>query len=488
MKKLVLIALIFFVGVIAYNTLTANYQLPIADEQRKTNMPLSIDRQQALANLSQALQIKTISVMEKQQQLSPAFKQFHQFLAHTYPLVNQHLTREVINQGSLLYRWHGSDDSLDPILLMAHIDVVPVADDTLSRWQHPPFDGVITDTHVWGRGALDIKSAITGSLEAIESLLKQGFIPKRSVYLAFGHDEEIGGKQGAVKIAQQLKKQGIHFEYILDEGGSILQHGVIPGIDTPVAVIGIAEKGYVSLKLELNAIGGHSSMPPAHTAVGLISQAIVALENNPLPADLSFSSELFTNIGSKMPLAKRAIFANMWLTKPLLAKILSASPTTNATIRTTTAVTMVKGSDKDNILPNMAQAIVNFRLMPNQTIDEVISHVKTVIDNENINIAPLSDFQLGSHVSPSNSLAFNTIAKTIAQIDHHPDLVISPYLVVGATDARHYAGLSDNIYRFVFNRYTPDNLKQMHGLNERVAIKDYLDSISFYQQLIINSQ
>jgi len=491
MRKIVSIlafSLLGLISIILFNTITSDYQLPFSESARSQGADIPIDRQQALSNLSAALQIKTVSSMADKQPLSSSFKLFHQLLNQRYPQISKQLRRSVINQGSLVYHWPGSDSSLKPNLLLAHIDVVPAAQDTLARWQYPPFSGTVTDSHIWGRGALDVKSTIMASLEAIESLLAQGFKPQRSLYLAFGHDEEIGGQQGAVKIAQYFKQQNLSFEYILDEGGSILQDGVIPGLDTPVAVIGIAEKGYVSLKLAIDAIGGHSSMPPKHTAVGLISQAIVKLENNPLPVDMQFSATLFRRIGPKMPWLKRAIFSNMWLTKPLLINLLSKSPTTNATIRTTTAVTMVEGSDKDNVLPNTASAIVNFRIMPNQQLEDIVQHVTTVIENPDITISPLSDFQLGSQISPVDSNAFKLIATTIAQVERHPDLVVSPYLVVGATDARHYAGLSDNIYRFVFNRYTPASLTQMHGLNERVAIKDYLDSIKFYQNLIINSQ
>lgn len=488
MKKILLFGVLCFVLLIAFNTVNSSYQLPIRSEQRVISLPLEIERTQVLNNLSGALQLPTISTMGSASLLSPEFTKFHHYLDTKYPLIEQHLTKQVINHGSLIYHWPGSDNTLKPILLLAHIDVVPASTKSLARWQHPPFSGTITDSEIWGRGALDIKTAITGQLEAITSLIKQNYTPKRSLYLAFGHDEEIGGKQGALAIAQHFKQRAIEFEYILDEGGSILEQGVIPGLTTPVAVIGVAEKGYVSLRLSLDAIGGHSSMPPQHTSVGMMSQAIVALENNPLPADLQFSKALFSHIAPKMPLLKRAIFSNMWLTSPLLERILSQSPTTNATIRSTTAVTMVSGSDKDNVLPNVASATVNFRLMPSQTVDDIIAHVALVIDNPKISITPLSDFQLGSQVSPADSAAFNTIATTIAQVDQHPDLVIAPYLVVGATDARHYEGLSPNIYRFVFNRYTPNNLKQMHGINERVAIADYIDSIKFYQQLIINSQ
>ena len=485
-KKIIFTALLLLTAVIVFNTLMFNYQRPTGEPQ---SLPVLGDTNELIERLSQALQFKTISTTEREAKDNQSeLVKFHQFLAQAFPLVSANLSLTKINDYSLLYYWQGQNSQLKPMMLLAHQDVVPVAQNTLERWQHPPFAGYISDDSVFGRGALDIKSALMGQLEAIESLLATGFKPQRTIYLAYGHDEEIGGSQGAKKIAQHLLAQGVQFEYILDEGGSILENGVIPSINTPVAVIGIAEKGYVSLELTVEATGGHSSMPPPHTAVGILSQAIVNIENHPLPANLTFSAEMFANIGPKMALVQKIIFANMWLTKPLVELILSKSNTTNATIRTTTAVTMIQGSVKDNILPNIATAVVNFRLMPSDSVNFLVSYITDVISDDRVTISIRQDFQPGSAISSTNSLGFKVIEKTIAQIEQDPELVITPYLVVGATDARHYEKLSNNIYRFTFNRYSPASLKQMHGINEQITIKDYIEGVKFYQQLLLNSQ
>ena len=343
--------------VLVFNTLKFNREAveisPLFDNTE-------INKQAVAERLSQAIQFETISYMNPAERNPEVFKGFHKFLATSYPQLHANLELEMVNELSLLYRWKGSDASLKPILFMAHQDVVPVDVETIDRWAYEPFSGAINEGIIWGRGAIDIKSGIMGVLEAVEYLLTKGFAPKRDIYLAFGHDEEIGGNQGAAKISKLLKDRNLDFKFILDEGGSIVGGGVIPGVDSPVALIGIAEKGYVSLELVATAVGGHSSMPPKNSALGVIAKALVALEENPFPSNMTYSSKLFESIGPIMGGSQKLVFANMWLTEPLVEKILSRSKTTNATIRTTTAVTMAKGSSKDNILPSEASAIVNF--------------------------------------------------------------------------------------------------------------------------------
>ena len=446
----------------------------------------AVEAEEAARRLAGALAYKTISHMDTAAIDKQAFFDFHSYLAQSFPRVHQVLQREVINELSLLYRWQGSDDSLKPAMLLGHLDVVPVLPQSRSEWQHPPFGGRVVDQVIWGRGAVDIKSGVMASLEAIEAMLAKGRQPKRTLYLAFGHDEEIGGLQGAKRIAGELERRGLQFDFILDEGGTIVHQGVIPGIDSQVALVGVAEKGYVSLELATSATGGHSSMPPKHTAVGVISRAITRLEDNPFPVNMDYARALFGNIGPKMNGLNKWVFANMWLTEPLVAGILGDSNTTNATIRTTTAATMISGSDKDNVLPDRATAVVNFRIMPGETIASVIEHVNRVIDDERVSITPVGDGVDPSPASPSDNGHFSLLARTIHQVADDPELVVTPYLVVGGTDAKHYTNLSPNVYRFVFNRFTPTQLDQMHGVNEQVRVSDYLDLVTFYHQLILN--
>jgi len=447
-----------------------------------------IDKQALAQRLSQGIQFATISYMDETKKDPQVFRDYHAFLEQIFPNLHQQLTLEMVNELSLLYKWQGSDSSLKPILFMAHQDVVPVDAQTRDRWSHEPFGGVVSDGIIWGRGAIDIKSGMMGAMEAIENLLNQGYQPKRDVYLAFGHDEEIGGKQGAAKIAEILRHRNLDFHFILDEGGSIVGDGIIPGLDKPVALVGIAEKGYVSVELKANSVGGHSSMPPKHTALGVIAQAIVDLEANPFPADMTYSKTLFQTIGPAMSGAQKLVFANMWITEPIVKKILSNAKTTNATIRTTTAVTMASGSSKDNILPSEAKAVVNFRIMPGETWESVVVYVKKVIDNDAVSVTVLSEFADNpSTVSNSDNESFAQIKSAIYRVTQDEDIIVAPYLVTGATDAKHFSGLSDSIYRFAFNRFTPETLQRMHGIDEQISVDDYADLVKFYRELILGA-
>lgn len=478
-------AVLVLVAVFTINTLTFTTE-PITLEPLLNDSPL--DKQAVSERLSKGIQFATISHMDPSKQNPQVFKDFHGFLKQSFPLVHAQLELELVGELSLLYRWKGTDETRKPMLLMSHLDVVPVDVETRDRWVHDPFSGAISDGIIWGRGAVDIKSGVMGILEAVENLLAQGFQPQQDVYLAFGHDEEIGGRAGAAKISQLLKDRKMDFQFILDEGGSIVGDGIIPGMTTPVALVGIAEKGYVSLELTTTAVGGHSSMPPKHTALGVIAQALVELENNPFPANMVHTKKLFETIGPAMGGLNKTVFANMWLTEPLVEQILSGTKTTNATIRTTTAVTMAKGSSKDNILPSEASAVVNFRIMPGETGETVLAHVKSIIDNDDIKVTMLNGFTgKPSEVSRSDNQSFALVKGAIHRVTQDENLIVAPYLVTGGTDAKHYTGLSDSIYRFAFNRFTPETLERMHGVNEQIKVDDYVDLIRFYRELIVAS-
>jgi carboxypeptidase PM20D1 len=444
------ITLALLILVFAWNALTFSTEKvalkPLLDGSE-------IDKLAVATRLSKGIQFATISHMDREKKDPQVFKDFHTFLKQSFPNVDSSLELEMVSELSLLYRWKGTDSSLKPIMLISHQDVVPVDSETLERWIHEPFSGAISDNIIWGRGAVDIKSGLLGILEATENLLTKGFQPKRDVYLAFGHDEEIGGNGGAKKIAQILRDRKLNFKFILDEGGSIVGDGIIQGVERPIALVGIAEKGYVSLQLEATDVGGHSSMPPKHTALGVIAQALVNLEASPFPANMAYSRAMFENIGPAMAGLEKAIFANLWITEPLVERILSGSKTANASIRTTTAVTMAKGSSKDNILPSEASAVINFRIMPGETIETVLAHAKSVINDENVDVTIKGGFSVEpSSVSISDNESFLQIKGTIHRVTQDENLIVSPYLTVGATDARHYEGLSNSIYRFAFNR------------------------------------
>jgi carboxypeptidase PM20D1 len=447
--------------------------------------PISIDITVAANNLAHALTYETISHQDPAQRNDQEFFNLHSYLEETFPAVHAQLSREPVNTYSLLYTWEGSDPTLLPIVLMAHLDVVPVETGTEEEWTHPPFKGAIADGCIWGRGSMDIKEGVLGLLEAVELLLKEEFRPRRTIYLAFGHDEEIGGSEGAQTIVEVLKGRTSSVEYVLDEGGSITQ-GIVPGVDSPVALVGIAEKGYVSLELSVESEGGHSSMPPPETTIGILSAALTSLERNQMPASLSGAiNRFFAYIGPEMNFTRKLVFANTWLFSPIIVHKLSQSPYTNAMIRTTTAPTIVEGGSKENILPKRAKCVVNFRILPGDTVESVTEHVKTVIDDPRIMVTPLKESWNPSAVSDDTGASFHVLHKTIGQI--FPDAVVAPFLVTGATDSRHYAGISNHIFKFIPFMTTREDLKRVHGTDERISIEDYEQCIRFYVQLIRNS-
>ena len=484
MKKVLLViivmALVALLGALAGNMLRQeSRQLVVAAADE-----IAVDAAAAAARLGEAIRYKTISHQDPARFDGAPYLALHDFLARSYPRAHQALRREVVNDYSLLYTWPGSEPELKPILLLGHLDVVPVDSGSEDKWTHPAFSGQVAGGHIWGRGALDDKVSVLGALEAVEYLLAQGFVPKRAVHLAFGHDEEVGGGQGAARIAALLAERELRFDYTLDEGLVITQ-GLMPGVEAPVALIGLGEKGYVSLELVARARGGHSSMPPPHTAAGLIAGAVHALESNPMPARIEGPvAEMFDYVGSEMTLPFRVLFTNRWLFAPLIEWQLSSGPATNALIRTTTAPTMLSAGVKENVLPVEARAVVNFRILPGDSIARVVDHVRDVVDDPAIEIRELPGSE-PSPVADSSSASFRALHKTVAQV--FPDVVVAPGLSIAATDSRHYSGISDSSYRFLPLRLRPEDLERIHGTDERIAIDNYADIIRFYIQLIRNT-
>ena len=490
MKKIakgITIAILLLVVVIVYRTNSYRTELI----QPKPSTPFSIDSKAAANRLAQALRIRTVTRTSSQAYDPATFAEFHTLLQEFYPQAHQKLELKKFNQLGLLYKWKGSNSSKKPILLMAHQDVVPVPNDELSEWTHPPFAGNIADGYIWGRGTLDVKSGVLGILEAIELLIQDDFVPTRDVYLAFGHDEEIGGIQGAKAIAEYLREKELQFEFVLDEGGSITQ-GIVPGVSDPVAMVGIAEKGFLSLELGVETDGGHSSMPSRELSIEILSRAITKLYDNPAPENLDNALTFLHFVAPKMPLTKRIIFANTWLFAPFIRAKLERSTAMNATIRTSMAPTMFRAGIKDNVLPTSGSAVVNFRIAPGETIETVKEYVKETINDPRITIRNYgSDEKIfasnPSPRSPVDHSAFRLIRDSILSVANDPKLTVAPYIVLGATDSRYFTDLSPNVYRFLFNRLEKDDLKLIHGIDERISIENYRETIQFYFQLIVNS-
>jgi carboxypeptidase PM20D1 len=470
-------ALVALVLVLVARTLRSSSRQP----QVAPAAAAAIDTEAAAQRLAGALRFRTVSNQDPAAFDGAAFRGLQDYLAARFPRVAATLQRETVNDHSLLYTWQGRGEG-KPILLLAHLDVVPIEPGTEAQWVHPPFDGVVADGFVWGRGALDDKSSALATLEAVEWLLGQGYVPPRTVLLAFGHDEEISGHHGAQAMATRLKQRGVTPELVLDEGGTILV-GLVPGIDAPVASIGLGEKGYVSVELSARSTGGHSSIPPARTAIGVLSDAVHRLGRHQVPSNLQASmGDSFEYLGPEMAFPLRLVFANLWLFGPLVERQLASQPQTNAAIRTTTAPTIFQGGVKENQLPAVARAVVNFRILPGETVASTVEHVRSTVADPSVEVGVLGEGNDPSPMSDTQSPAFAYLARTIRATN--PDALVTPFLVLGGTDARHYTDLSRNVFRFSPYRTGPDDLARFHGTNERISIEDYGRMIQFYIELM----
>ena len=481
---LLLLAILLILCLLAVITIAliraGNFFSPIEEVEPLTEM--EVDILHAAENLAEVIQCETISHENGQNVAVEAFHKLHQTLENLYPKLHKSLKREKINEFSLLYTWEGKDPTLEPVLLAAHQDVVPVNPETLSEWKYPPFSGEIAQEHVWGRGALDIKNQLVTIMDAVEFLLKQGYQPQRTIYLAFGHDEEIGGRNGAQKIAEELEARGISLKTLIDEGGGVVS-SVLPAVKEPVALIGIAEKGSVTLEMRVEDKPGHSASPPRQTAIGILAEAITRLERKPMPAHLSQITPLFEATSSLLPFYYRLAFANLWLFGNMIKRTLQNNDQTNAIIRTTTAVTMVKGGIKINILPPLAECKVNFRLFPGDSIEDILKHTRKVIDNPQVKVRPAGEHQQeASAVSPNDNLEFKSMEKITRQI--FGNIPVAPYLVIGGTDSRHYEAVCRNIYRFSPMMIGPDSLGRVHGINECISLKNLENMLRFFITLI----
>jgi carboxypeptidase PM20D1 len=345
----------------------------------------------------------------------------------------------------------------------------------------------VKDGFVWGRGAWDDKANLIAQLESIEALLSAGFKPQRTVHLIFGADEEVGGERGAKQIAALLQQRGVKLDFVIDEG-LLITEGVLPGLNPPAALIGVAEKGYLSVKLEAKAAPGHSSMPPApgRSAIAQLSQALAKLDAQPMPGAVrGVAAEMFDALAPEMSGFGRVALSNRWLLGPVLQSQLEKGPSTNAMLRTTTALTVVNGGNKDNVLPGRAEALVNFRILPGDTRASVVEHVKRVIANDDIVVTALPQGGEPSKVSPTDGSAYQAVNRTLREL--FPGTIVAPGLMIAATDSRHFEGLTQQVLRFSPVRAKPEDLGRFHGTNERISLANLGDLIRFYQRLLQTS-
>ena len=478
--------LLVLVAVLVVRTSRYASQAPAAAPARvqQAGVPSEPVDSAAVGRLSEAVRFKTISYFDSAAKISE-FRKLHAFLEKAFPLVHKAMRREVLDSATLLFTWRGTDTTLAPVLLMGHQDVVPVEPGTEKDWKHGAFSGDVADGFVWGRGTLDDKISVLGTLEGAESLLKRGYQPKRTVIFAFGYTEEIGGPS-AMRTAELLKARGIKPWFVMDEGGA-LGDSLVPGVAQRVALIGVSEKGYLSLRLTAHGQGGHSSIPPTETAVSILGDAVGRVQRTPLPSRLSDATlGMFNTLGPLMPYSRKLVMANLWLFDPVLRSALARQPAGNAMIRTTTAATMMSGGIKDNVVPATATAVINFRLLPGDSVHWVVSQVKQIVADDRVDVAPIDGMaREASEVSPTDSEGYRVIAQSIRE--EFPGTHVSPYLLMGGTDARNFYIVTPNVYRFAPIIAKGETFTLLHGTNERVSVENYLAGISLYRRLIENA-
>ena len=450
--------------------------------------PLQVDEAGAAQRLAEAVRLRTISSLDDPGLNADQFKQLHALLQARFPKTHAALQREVVGDLSLLYTWRGSKPEAQPILLMAHQDVVPVAPGTEGDWKAESFGGEVKDGFVWGRGAWDDKGNLMSQMEAVEMLVASGYQPERTVYLAFGADEEVGGHRGAEKIAALLKERKVRLDFVIDEG-LLITEGIMPGLQSPTALIGVAEKGYLSVVLKTSATPGHSSMPPpkGSSAIAMMSAALQRIDDKQLPGAIrGVAGEMFATIAPEMSGFSRVALSNLWLFGPLVQKQLEASASTNAMLRTTTALTIAHAGNKENVLPGQAEATVNFRLLPGDTRDQVVERTRALVadatHNGKFELHALPGGAEASKVAPTDSAQYALINRTVREV--FPGTLVAPGLMIGGSDSIHFGDISDHIFKFSPVRAGPQDLSRFHGTNERIAVSNLAELIRFYHRLL----
>ncbi|MEP4486998.1 MAG: M20/M25/M40 family metallo-hydrolase [Halioglobus sp.] len=418
-------------------------------------------------NLAEAVRFKTISFQDRAQIDYEQFSALNAFLIETYPRVFSELQIESVSGYSWLIRWPGTDESLSPVLFTAHTDVVPVEPGTEADWSYPAFDGVVADGRVYGRGTLDDKQGVISLLEAAEQLLAEGYRPAREIVFAFGHDEEISGLQGAGAIAQRMEALGLQFDWMVDEGGLVLSDSpVLPG--KSLAMINVAEKGYLTLTLTAEGAGGHSSSPPRVSTIGSLSNALAKIEANPFAPTLEEPVRSFLEtLAPHVEQPNQFLFGNLWLTDWLVASEMAKETLTQPMVRTTTALTMFNAGIKENVIPQRGEAKVNFRLLPNDTPEDVIAAIEAIIDDPSITISH-DRWNQRPGIADMQGSGFEVISEAIQSV--YPDAVVVPSLLQATTDTRHYVGLARNQYRFHGTEMKPEQTGSIHGTDEYISI------------------
>lgn len=451
----------------------------IPTEQKNISLPelkpISIER------FIKGLSIPTVSKANYTETNFKPFEDYLKLLEEEYPQIFEIMTKERVNQYALVLHWKGKSNELKPILFLAHLDVVAAGDE--KGWKFNPFRAEAKDGRIFGRGTLDMKNMLHGVLEACDELIENNYTPERDIYLAFGHDEEVGGREGAVKIAEHLQMKGLQFEAIFDEGGITAEKGSLNGINAEVAMIGVAEKGFIASKIKVKGKGGHSSMPPLESAMGNAAKIMVDLEKNQMPSRLTpIIQNFFDNVGGSMSFLARFSIANQWIMKPILLRQMANSPSSNAITRTTTALTMMKGSEGTNVISPEVEFVVNFRILPGDTVEDVRKHIEKATRNYEVTTEEVSNTRNASIVSSTNTPVYKSLEKVVQTL--FPNAIVTPYITIGGTDAFKYEKLSQNIFRFNPILLDSEERASIHNFNESIRVENFQRTIHYYRLLI----
>lgn len=435
------------------------------------------DGDAAINALQALIRCKTVSYYDHALEDDAEFEKLIDLLPGLYPNVFRTCSFTRLPDRALLFCWRGEQHDR-PSVMMAHYDVVPVE---AENWEKPPFEGIIEDGVLWGRGSLDTKVTFNAVLSAANALIESGFVPKQDVYFAFSGGEEVNG-EGAVHIVDHFEKQGITPALVLDEGGAVVEN-VFPGVKQPCAMIGIAEKGMMNLTFSVKSEGGHASAPKPHTPIGTLSAAVCAVEQNPFPMHITApAAEMFDTLGRYSSFLYRVIFANLWLFRGVLNMICKKSGgELNALLRTTVAFTQANGSKAPNVIPPSASVTANMRLNPADSVEGAIERIRRTVGNDKI------ELELGSHMEPSRISkvdcdAFEKVAAAVAGT--WQGCIVSPYLMVQCSDSRHYGRISDRVYRFSAMDLTARERASIHGNNERIRLDCARRAVEFYIRLM----